>query len=198
MGLNKKDRRISIWIGVIIGVTISSLLFRYAINDKNERASKRPGSYESNMTAVGYHTFPGIPNSIRDAIPHGLVLHYESNFSVFEETSSKNVCWVIESGGALRSERLFILAELGPNETPAFYRASEIYITASENTTFEMLEQQLPEENFRVLGQNQRTSEYILQIKEFDPRKFREVLRQLPKEFKSVKQVRPYPWSPSG
>lgn len=198
MGLNKKDRRISIWIGVIIGVTISSLLFRYAINDKNERASKRPGSYESNMTAVGYHTFPGIPNSIRDAIPHGLVLHYESNFSVFEETSSKNVCWVIESGGALRSERLFILAELGPNETPAFYRASEIYITASENTTFEMLEQQLPEENFRVLGQNQRTSEYILQIKEFDPRKFREILRQLPKEFKSVKQVRPYPWSPSG
>ena len=198
MGLNKKDRRISIWIGVIIGVTISSLLFRYAINDKNERASKRPGSYESNMTAVGYHTFPGIPNSIRDAIPHGLVLHYESNFSVLEETSSKNVCWVIESGGALRSERLFILAELGPNETPAFYRASEIYITASENTTFEMLEQQLPEENFRILGQNQRTSEYILQIKEFDPRKFREVLRQLPKEFKSVKQVRPYPWSPSG
>ncbi|NBU86269.1 MAG: hypothetical protein EBS13_02940 [Verrucomicrobia bacterium] len=198
MGLNKKDRRISIWIGVIIGVTISSLLFRYAINDKNERASKRPGSYESNMTAVGYHTFPGIPNSIRDAIPHGLVLHYESNFSIFEETSSKNVCWVIESSGALRSERLFILAELDPSETPAFYLASEMYITASENTTFEMLEQQLPEENFRILGQNQRTSEYILQIKEFDPRKFREVLRQLPKKFKSIKQVRPYPWSPSG
>ena len=198
MGLNKKDRRISIWIGVIIGVTISSLLFRYAINDKNERASKRPGSYESNMTAVGGHTFPGIPNSIRDAIPHGLVLHYESNFSIFEETSSKNVCWVIESSGALRSERLFILAELDPSETPAFYLASEMYITASENTTFEMLEQQLPEENFRILGQNQRTSEYILQIKEFDPRKFRETLRQLPKKFKSIKQVRPYPWSPSG
>ena len=198
MGLNKKDRRISIWIGVIIGVTISSLLFRYAINDKNERASMRPGSYESNMTAVGDHTFPGIPNAIRDAIPHGLVLHYESNFSVFEETSSKNVCWVIESSGALRSERLFILAELDPSETPAFYLASEMYITASENTTFEMLEQQLPEENFRILGQNQRTSEYIIQIKEFDPRKFREVLRQLPKKFKSIKQVRPYPWSPSG
>ena len=198
MGLNKKDRRISIWIGVIIGVTISSLLFRYAINDKNERASMRPGSYESNMTAVRGHTFPGIPNAIRDAIPHGLVLHYESNFSVFEETSSKNVCWVIESSGALRSERLFILAELDPSETPAFYLASEMYITALENTTFEMLEQQLPEENFRILGQNQRTSEYILQIKEFDPRKFREVLRQLPKKFKSIKQVRPYPWSPSG
>lgn len=198
MGLNKKDRRISIWIGVIIGVTISSLLFRYAINDKNERASMRPGSYESNMTAVGGHTFPGIPNAIRDSIPHGLVLHYESNFSVFEETSSKNVCWVIESGGALRSERLFILAELEPNETPAFYRASELYITAAENATLATLERQLPEENFRILGQNQRTSEYILQIKEFDPRKFREALRQLPKKFKSIKQVRPYPWSPSG
>jgi len=198
MGLNKKDRRISIWIGVIIGVTISSLLFRYAINDKNERASMRPGSYESNMTAVGDHTFPGIPNAIRDAIPHGLVLHYESNFSVFEETSSKNACWVIESGGALRSERLFILAELDPNETPAFKKKKKIYITVEENATLATLERQLPEENFRILGQNQRTSEYILQIKEFDPRKFREALRQLPKRFKSIKQVRPYPWSPSG
>ena len=38
MGLNKKDRRISIWIGIIIGVTLSSMLFRYAIKDKNERS----------------------------------------------------------------------------------------------------------------------------------------------------------------
>ena len=179
-------------------MAISSLLFRYAINDKNQRASMRPGSYESNMTAVGDRTFPGLPDSIRDAIPHGLVLHYESNFSVFEETASNNVCWVIESGGALRSERLFVLAELDPNETPTFYRASELYITAAENATLATLERQLPKENFRFLGQNQKTSEYILQIKEFDPRKFRETLRQLPKKFKSIKQVRPYPWSPSG
>ena len=52
MGLNKKDRRISIWIGIIIGVTLSSMLFRYAIKDKNERSLLRPGSYESNITAV--------------------------------------------------------------------------------------------------------------------------------------------------
>ena len=100
--------------------------------------------------------------------------------------------------GALRSERLFILAELDPNETPAFYRASELYITAAENASVEMLERQLPEDKFRILGQNNRTSEYILQIKDFDPRKFREVLQQLPKKFNSIDKVRPYPWSPPG
>lgn len=197
MGLNKKDRRISIWIGVIIGVTISSLLFRYAINDKNERASMRLGSYESNMTAVGGVAFPRVPESIKDAIPQGLVLHYESNFSVFDETPSRSTCWVIESGGALRSERLFILAELDQYDTPAFYRASELYITASNKTNLEILERQLPKENFRILGQNKRTSEYILQVKQFDPRKFRENLLQLPQKFNAIEKVRAYPWSPS-
>ena len=92
MGLNKKDRRISIWIGIIIGVTLSSMLFRYAIKDKNERSLLRPGSYESNITAVENLTLPPIPDRVREAIPSGLVLYHESNHSI-----SGNAAVIIKS-----------------------------------------------------------------------------------------------------
>jgi hypothetical protein len=197
MGLNKKDRRISIWIGIIIGVTLSSMLFRYAINDKNERSSMRLGSYDSNVTAVGNIPFPEIPKLIKDSIPRGLVLYFENNFSVSRPNETNGTdCWVIESGGVLRSERLFILAENNGSAKVDFYRASELYVTATENSDLKDLEKELPEDNFRILGQNKKTLEYILQIKEFYPGKLREYLQQIPIQFKSIKEVRLYPWLP--
>ena len=197
MGLNKKDRRISIWIGIIIGVTLSSMLFRYAINDKNERSSMRLGSYDSNVTAVGNIPFPEIPKLIKDSIPRGLVLYFENNFSVSRPNETIGTdCWVIESGGVLRSERLFILAENNGSAKVDFYRASELYVTATENSDLKDLEKELPEANFRILGQNKKTLEYILQIKEFYPGKLREYLQQIPIQFKSIKEVRLYPWLP--
>lgn len=197
MGLNKKDRRISIWIGIIIGVTLSSMLFRYAINDKNERSSMRLGSYDSNVTAIGNLPFPEIPKLIKDSIPRGLVLYFENNFSVSRPNETNGTdCWVIESGGVLRSERLFILAENNGSAKVDFYRACELYITATENSDLKDLEKELPEDNFRILGQNKKTLEYILQIKEFYPGKLREYLQQIPIQFKSIKEVRLYPWLP--
>jgi hypothetical protein len=197
MGLNKKDRRISIWIGIIIGVTLSSMLFRYAINDKNERSSMRLGSYDSNVTAVGNLPFPEIPKLIKDSIPRGLVLYFENNFSVSRPNETNGTdCWVIESGGVLRSERLFILAENNGSAKVDFYRASELYVTATENSDLKDLEKELPEDNFRILGQNKKTLEYILQIKEFYPGKLREYLQQIPIQFESIKEVRLYPWLP--
>jgi hypothetical protein len=197
MGLNKKDRRISIWIGIIIGVTLSSMLFRYAINDKNERSSMRLGSYDSNVTAVGNLPFSEIPKLIKDSIPRGLVLYFENNFSVSRPNETNGTdCWVIESGGVLRSERLFILAENNGSAKVDFYRASELYVTATENSDLKDLEKELPEDNFRILGQNKKTLEYILQIKEFYPGKLREYLQQIPIQFESIKEVRLYPWLP--
>jgi hypothetical protein len=197
MGLNKKDRRISIWIGIIIGITLSSMLFRYAINDKNERSSMRLGSYDSNVTAVGNLPFPEIPKLIKDSIPRGLVLYFENNFSVSRPNETNGTdCWVIESGGVLRSERLFILAENNGSAKVDFYRASELYVTATENSDLKDLEKELPEDNFRILGQNKKTLEYILQIKEFYPGKLREYLQQIPIQFRSIKEVRLYPWLP--
>ena len=124
-------------------------------------------------------------------------LHFENNFSV-SRTHEENCtdCWIIESGGVLRSERLFVLAENNRGAKVDFYRASELYITASESCDLKDLEKELPEDNFRILGQNKKTLEYILQVKEFYPGKLKEFLQQLPIQFRSIKQVRLYPWLP--
>lgn len=197
MGLNKKDRRISIWIGIIIGVTLSSMLFRYAIKDKNERSLLRPGSYESNITAVEGLPFPPIPDRIREAIPSGLVLYHESNHSISGNSSNNEIdCWIIESAGALRSERLFLLAEVKKGGEATFFRASELYITAKDGIDEATLSEQLPQENFRILGQNERTLEFILQVKDFSPAKLRAYLRDLPSQFKIIANIRLYPWIP--
>ena len=197
MGLNKKDRRISIWIGIIIGVTLSSMLFRYAINDKNKRSLLRAGSYESNVTAVDNSPFPKIPAKIRKAIPRGLVLFYENNQSISETgKKSETDCWIIESSGAIRSERLFILAEVKKNGEANFFRASELYLKAESGINEATLTEQLPGEDFRILGKNENTSEFILQIKEFSPDKLRQYTQDLPNQFLSINSVRLYPWSP--
>lgn len=157
----------------------------------------RPGSYDSNVTAVGNLPFPEIPKLIKDSIPRGLVLHFENNFSVSRPDDTNGTdSWIIESGGVLRSERLFILAENNRSAKVDFYRASELYITATENCDLKDLEEELPEDNFRILGQNKKTLEYILQVKEFYPGKLKEFLKQLPFQFRTIKEVRLYPWLP--
>ena len=200
MSLNKKDRRISIWVGVVIGVAISSMLFKYAIKEKNNRAYQRSGSYDSNVTAIDGLPFPSVPDSILKVIPHGLVLYYESNFSIsgnFEQANTD--CWIIESSGALRSERLFVLIEInsGEKEKGLFYRASELYVSPEIGTTRELIEENLPESDFRVLGENKKTDEYIVQIKEFFPKKLSDYLHQMPKNYPGIKKVRLSPWFPS-
>ncbi|MEC8420024.1 MAG: hypothetical protein VXZ32_02765 [Verrucomicrobiota bacterium] len=195
MGLNKKDRRISIWIGVLIGITLSSMLFRYAINDKNERASTRKGSYQSGVTAISGLPCPPIPEILKKTIPQGIVIHYEANQSVSDfEKSYQTDCWVIESSGAIRSERLFILAEIKKGKDIAFYRASELYLTAEDGVDETTLSEQLPTDKFRILGQNSKTSEFILQVKEISPKAILNNLKELPLQFSNVKKVRLYPW----
>ena len=125
------------------------------------------------------------------------MLYYESNKSVSEEDNNETDCWIIESSGALRSERLFLLAEIKNNGEPHFFRASEIYALGNGVINESILSKQLPEDNFRILGQNQRTLEFILQVKEFSPSKLRYYLRNLPDLFIGVEKVRLYPWSPN-
>lgn len=200
MSLNKKDRRISIWVGVVIGVAISSMLFKYAIKDKNTRALQRSGSYDSNVTAVDGLPFPSVPDSILNVIPHGLVLYHESNFSISGNFDQANTdCWIIESSGALRSERLFVLIEInvGEKERVLFYRASELYVSPEAGSTRQMIEQKLPGSDFRVIGENKKTDEYIVQIKEFSPDKLSDYLNQIPKKYPCIKKIRLSPWYPS-
>ena len=195
MSLSKPERRIAIWVGVIIGVTVSSMLFKYAIREKNERSSQRIGSYDSNFTAVLRQKFPPVPKEIRENFPNGLVLYHESNQTLFPDTESKNEdYWIIETTGAFRSERLFILARIRPHaqkQTEAkFYRASELYFTLSSASDPQELKDFLPENEFRIIGRNSKSEELIIQTKNFTPKRLKEILTKLPKETPVIESIR--------
>ena len=125
------------------------------------------------------------------------MLYQESNHSISGNSSNNEIdCWIIESAGALRSERLFLLAEVEKGGEVTFFRASELYITLKDGIDEATLSEQLPQENFRILGQNEKTLEFILQVKDFSPPKLRAYLRDLPSQFKIIANVRLYPWFP--
>ena len=112
MVLEKKERRIIIGIGLLVGVTMSSLLVRHAINVKDQQAIKKPGSYHSLVSAINHTPFPSPPDPLTNAIPNGIVVYYEANCTSQIESMTNQVhSWVIETTGFFRSERLFILVE---------------------------------------------------------------------------------------
>ena len=61
MTLRKKERRLTIAVGLIIGVTASSFLVKHALNVKNEQAALKPGNYNSLHSAIGDVKFPPLP-----------------------------------------------------------------------------------------------------------------------------------------
>ena len=199
MSLTKPERRTSIWIGIVIGVTLSSMLFKYAIEKKNEKAALRNGAYDSNITAAGSYSFSPLPELVGDVIPNGIVIHYERNSTVTPEFKNfPTHSWVIESVGSFRSERLFILVDQNIHETDEifFYRASEIYIKTEPGLVQSQIDDQLPPSRFRVIGKNSESSEFIVQIKEFSPLQIIQSLKELPEKYRIIKQARPIPWIP--
>ena len=184
MGLGKKERRFTIAIGLIIGVTASSMLVRHALDVKDEQASQKPGNYHSLHSAVGNVEFPPLPEKVKKAIPNGIVVFYEDNrTSVSRDTNHMVNSWVIETSGSFRSERLFVLAEVSASnpEDVKFYRASEIYAGLDDAYSWDEFENLLPEEQFRIIGQNSVSSEYIVQIRHFSPTDIALSLEQLEK-----------------
>jgi hypothetical protein len=112
MAISKKERSLSIWIGIAIGVAISSMLVRYALQKKAQQTMDRPGHYKSLKCGADGSPFHPIPETIRGKIPHGIVVHYEDNQTILIQGSKHFLrSWVIESSGSFRSERLFIHAQ---------------------------------------------------------------------------------------
>ena len=145
MAISKKERSLSIWIGIAIGVAISSMLVRYALQKKAEQTEERPGNYQSLKCASGGSPFIQLPNKIREKIPHGIVVHFENNQTITDGNGSKfQRSWIIESAGSFRSERLFVSAEeicINPDfkdlKDYRFHRASELYILPKDNADIE-------------------------------------------------------------
>jgi hypothetical protein len=186
MGLSKSERRVAIWVGVGIGVAVSSMLVRVALQKKNEQMSNLPGNYDSLRTAVGGKPFPTVPAELRERFSNALVVHYEGNASE-HPPYVKN--WVIESAGSFRSERLFVLVEEESasegngtsEEEPVFryFRASEAQVTLKSGVKADELKAVLDEERFQVIGTNSETGNPIVQFRDISPQGIRKAIAEL-------------------
>jgi hypothetical protein len=177
MAISKNERRLSIWIGIAIGIAFSSMLVRYALQKKAQQTNERPGNYKSLACAVNGTPFDPIPEQITEHIPHGIVIYFESN-----QSNSKwnklitEKSWTIESAGSFRSERLFVLArEISSvgnknfDKQYFFHRCSELYLLPNEGATLEQFEKRIDPKEYKVIGENSKSGEWILQIKDFSP-----------------------------
>ena len=199
MSLSKKERTLTIWIGITIGVTCSSLLVRYALDVKEKQVQERPGNYDSLQTASARTLFPSLPEPVTKNIPHGIVVYFDQNESITEERPSDSTRkWIIETAGSFRSERLFILVEESP-DTPSQYhysRAAEFYLKTKSNYDQDSLEEKLDPDRYQIIGKNSKSGEWILQIKDISPSGIRSSLKELALFKPVVEGVRLSPWNP--
>ncbi|MEK9634929.1 MAG: hypothetical protein VW622_13905, partial [Opitutae bacterium] len=213
MSISKKERTLSIWIGLAIGITLSSLLFRYALNEKEAKTRQRPGNFEGNTTAQG-SSFDPIPEAVAKKISGGIVVFFDKNRSICEShAAEKTPKWVIETSGAFRSERLFVLIEQDPADKTShrFFRASELYVKsaielawpvkplallrlAAKASQSSSASSVLSPERHRLIGTNERTGEWILQIKDISPSGIRSSLAEFKGLSGLIEQVRLSPW----
>lgn len=197
MSLSKNERRLTIWIGIAIGIACSSMLVRYALKQKNIRAEQRSGNYASGLTAFDQKQCPPLPEKVKKDIPNGIVVFHDYNQSISEPATSSNN-WVIETTGKFRSERLFILAEHIPTSPRpiSYYRASEIYALLGANKSKDDLDQFLDQETNKIIGRNSKTLEYIVQIKNMHPRAIRKTLESFRQNKQLIERARLPTWLP--
>lgn len=199
MSLSKKERTLSIWIGITIGVTCSSLLVRYALDLKEKQVQDRPGNYDSLQTASALTLFPALPGPVTKKIPHGIVVYFDQNESItIEHHSDSTRKWIIETAGAFRSERLFILVEETPDAPSQYhyFRAAEFYLKIKRNYDQDRLEEKLDPDRYQIIGKNSKSGEWILQIKDISPAGIRSSLKELALFKPIVEGVRLSPWNP--
>ena len=197
MSLSKNERRLTIWIGIAIGVACSSMLVRYALKQKNIRAEQRTGNYASGFTASDQTQCPPLPEKVKKDIPNGIVVFHDYNQSLSEPVTSSS-SWVIETTGKFRSERLFILVEHIPTgSTPlSYYRASEIYTLLRTDQSQDDLDLFLNRETNKIIGRNSKTLEYIVQIKNMHPRAIRKTLESFRQNKQLIERARLPTWLP--
>ena len=205
MSISKKERSLSIWIGIAIGVALSSLLVRYALEKKATQTRERLGNYKSLKCASDESPFISIPLQISKKIPHGIVVYFENNQTeIVEDRTVYQRSWVIETAGSFRSERLFILAqEKSPRENfedennYLFYRASEVYLYPVLGVQKKNIEDQLDSEQYKIIGKHSKTGAWILQIKDFSPSGLRNSISMLSDFEGLITSVQLMQWFPN-
>ena len=202
MAISKKERSLSIWVGIAIGVAVSSMLVRYALQKKTEQTQERPGNYKSQICAADGSPFDALPVQIKKKIPHGIVVYFENNQTVTDKNSALHTrTWIIESAGSFRSERLFVSVKQKSTQSTFtdegeffFHRASELYLKPFPGVKKINIENSLDPEKYKIIGRNSKTDEWILQIKDFSPVGFRNSLQRLKGMKNLISTINLIPW----
>jgi hypothetical protein len=202
MAISKKERSLSIWIGIAIGVAVSSMLVRYALQKKTEQTQERPGNYKSMACAADGSPFDALPDQIKKKIPYGIVVYFENNQTVTDNNSVLYTrTWIIESAGSFRSERLFVSVKQKSTQSTfqdegdfLFHRASELYLKPCAGVKKINIENSLNPEKYKIIGRNSKTDEWILQIKDFSPGDFRNSLQRLNEMTNLISAINLIPW----
>ena len=118
--------------------------------------------------------------------------------------STTEKSWTIESAGSFRSERLFVLAKeissvgnkILINNIFSTGLPNFIYFL-TEAATLEQFEKLIDPEEYKVIGENSKSGEWILQIKDFSPTGLRKTKNLLSNMDSLISKVTMIPWTPS-
>ena len=206
MGASKSERRVAIGVGIVIGVAVSSMLVRVALQKKAEKDANRLGNFESQVTAKDGKPFSAVPLELRERFPNAVVVHYEDNATEGPgDLPTAGRSWVIETVGSFRSERLFVLVdEIQRDENGTgmeepnlrYFRASEALVKTVKGVRQDALEEALDGERFSVIGENSKTGMLVVQFRDVSPVGLRSAIRDLRDLTGLVDEVSPSPFVP--
>ena len=76
-----------------------------------------------------------------------------------------------------------------------FYRAAELYILPRKNTQLNILKSMINQDEYKIIGENSQTGEWIIQIRDFTPQGIRESIQSFIQFETVVSEVNRIPWT---
>lgn len=196
VALNKKERNLTIAVGVTIGVAISWGLLSMWKDDRDAFAKNRPGNYDSNLTAHGQPLATPPPMKIRERYPGGRVLYHvaEANASLTlpGKSSPLNIWILTTKNGSYKFVRVEQEAPVEDNATAelSLYRGAELFAWTRPGVSEDDLRDILPEDHYNLLGRNERRGCYLIQFREVSPAGLPTAMREL-LEKSAIEKVEP-------
>ena len=182
--LNKKERGVTITVGLTIGIILSFGLVSRWKEDRDAYQKNLPGNYDSNRTAYGKTLSEPPPESIQEEYPGGRVLYHvhEANASVTlpGKALPENIWILTTNNGSYKFVRVEQAAADGnATGTLSLYRGAEIFAWTSPGTSEDELRDALPEGRYNLLGKNELRGCYLVQFREVSPEGLPEALGEL-------------------
>ena len=188
MALNKKERGVTIAVGVTIGVILSwGLLTRWQ-EDRDEMARNLPGNYDSNLTAYRQPMGAPPPVEIQERYPGGRVLHHvadaNASLTLPGKSSPLNIWTLTTKNGKYKFVRVEEAVAVDDNATTelSLYRGAELFAWTRRGASEDDLREILPEAHYNLIGRNERRGCYLIQFREVSPAGLPAAMRELLKK----------------